>query len=111
MTTLVEIAKLAKVSRSTVSRVINNEPRVSDETRQRVWTVIRETDFRPNNMARALAGRQSHIINLVMLRPFDVVTSDPFSAALVQFIVAACEENGYQLMLSLASTSDPHKFS
>ena len=43
MATLEEIASAAGVSRSTVSRVINHEPRVSEDTRQRVWRVIRES--------------------------------------------------------------------
>ncbi len=110
MATLEEIARLAKVSRSTVSRVINNKPRVSANTRERVWSIIHQTDFHPNVAARTLASRRSHIIGLVMIQPYNVVTSEPFSAELVQHIAATCEETGYHLMLSLVSTSKPNTY-
>ena len=54
-----EIARLANVSRSTVSRVINHYPNVPEETRQKVLKVIREYDYHPNEIARALAGKAS----------------------------------------------------
>jgi len=49
--TLEKIARLSGVSRSTVSRVINNHPNVSDQVRQRVRQVIAETGYRPNIVA------------------------------------------------------------
>jgi len=110
MATLEEIARAAGVSRSTVSRVINNEPRVSEETRLRVWQTVREQGFQPNTAARALAGRRSHIIGLAVQRPFNTVSSDPFFAALVQVITQACEERDYYLMLSLTSSQQPTSY-
>jgi LacI family transcriptional regulator len=55
--TLEEVAKLAGVSRSTASRVINNHPNVRPEVRERVWEVIRQYGYQPNSAARALASR------------------------------------------------------
>jgi LacI family transcriptional regulator len=110
MTDIDEIAKLAKVSRSTVSRVINDEPRISDETRNRVLQIIREQDFHPNTAARTLAGRRSYIVGLVIQRPLNTIY-DPFFAGLIQVITIACEEHGYQLMMSLASTNKPEAYS
>jgi LacI family transcriptional regulator len=57
--TLEEIAKLAGVSRSTASRVINDQPNVRPEVRERVWQVIHEHDYQPNQAARSLAARRS----------------------------------------------------
>lgn len=54
--TLEEIAKLSGVSKSTVSRVLNNQPRVSVTTRERVWEVIESEGYRPNLTARGLAS-------------------------------------------------------
>lgn len=55
MVTLKEIAKLAGVSRSTVSRVINNHPNVRLETRERVLKIIGDQGFQPDPVARALS--------------------------------------------------------
>ena len=52
--TIYDIARMAKVSRSTVSRVLNNSENVSDEVRERVLKVIRETNYEPNVRARSL---------------------------------------------------------
>jgi LacI family transcriptional regulator len=57
--TLEEIAKLAGVSRSTASRVINDQPNVRPEVRERVWQVIRKHGYQPNQAARSLAARRS----------------------------------------------------
>jgi len=53
--TLREIAKFAGVSRSTVSRVINNQPGVGQQTRERVLRIIQEHDFKPDPVARSLS--------------------------------------------------------
>jgi LacI family transcriptional regulator len=53
--TLKQIAKLAGVSRSTVSRVINNRPGVRPQTRERVLIIIREYGYEPDPVARSLA--------------------------------------------------------
>lgn len=54
-----DIAKIAGVSRSTVSRVINNYPNVPEETRQKVLKVIEEYDYVPHASARMLAGAKT----------------------------------------------------
>ena len=50
---LEEIAKLSRVSRSTVSRVINNDPNVKEQTRAQVLEVVRRLNFHPNAAARS----------------------------------------------------------
>lgn len=57
--TLEQIAKLAGVSRSTASRVINEQPNVRPEVRERVWQVIREHGYQPNQAARSLAVKRA----------------------------------------------------
>ena len=57
--TLEQVAKLAGVSRSTASRVINGQPNVRAEVRERVLEVIRQHGYQPNPAARALASRRS----------------------------------------------------
>jgi len=60
-----QIARKANVSRSTVSRVINNHPRVSEETRRTVLRVMDEAQYIPNAAARSLASKRSHIIGML----------------------------------------------
>jgi DNA-binding LacI/PurR family transcriptional regulator len=59
--TLEEVAKLAGVSRATVSRVVNKPNSVSPALRARVQKVIEETGYQPNMAARTLASRRSNI--------------------------------------------------
>jgi LacI family transcriptional regulator len=58
--TLEQIAKLAGVSRTTASRVINGRPGVSPKTRERVLQIIRENGFQPDPVARSLASQRGH---------------------------------------------------
>ncbi|NIV29726.1 MAG: LacI family DNA-binding transcriptional regulator, partial [Anaerolineae bacterium] len=60
-----EIAKLAGVSRSTVSRVVNDHPNVRAPVRERVWQVIRETGYQPHAAARSLVTRRTRIIGAI----------------------------------------------
>lgn len=62
-----DIARLAGVSRSTVSRVINNYSNVPEETRQRVLKVIEEHHYEPNTSARVLAGKGTDTIGLFVV--------------------------------------------
>lgn len=60
--TLRQIAKLARTSKSTVSRVLTNHPSVSPKTRSRIQSVIRKQGFRPNLFARGLAGGRTGLV-------------------------------------------------
>lgn len=99
--TLDEIAELAGFSRSTVSRVINDAPNVRAATRERVWQIIKACDFHPNPAARALAGRRSRVIGLVIPQALNTIFADPYFPMLIQGCAAACDQRGYYLMLSL----------
>lgn len=99
--TLEEVARLAGFSRSTVSRVINDDPNVKATTRERVWQVIKAHDFHPNHAARALAGRRSRVIGLVIPQGLNAIFADPYFPMLIQGCAAACDARGYYLMLSL----------
>lgn len=67
--TINDIARLAGVSKKTVSRVINRSPLLNEETRRRVDAVIAETGYVPNPQARALALRRNFLIGLVHDNP------------------------------------------
>ncbi len=99
---LEQIAKLSGVSRSTVSRVINNDPRVSEDTRLRVRKVIQQLNYQPNAAARSLAGGHTSILGLVIPTGVSSVFSDPYFPNLIRGISAACREQNYSVMLWLA---------
>ena len=63
--TLEAVARLAGVSRNTVSLAIRNSPRVHAATRERVLRVVRDSGYRPNFAARVLAGRRSQTVGVV----------------------------------------------
>jgi len=99
--TLEEVAELAGVSKSAVSRVVNNQAGVRDDVRRRVWQVIEETGYRPNIAARALASNRSGIISLVIPHAFSTLFTDPYFPRLTQGISMACNKNDQSLTLFL----------
>ncbi|MCC6803061.1 MAG: LacI family DNA-binding transcriptional regulator [Anaerolineae bacterium] len=103
---LEDIAKLAGVSKSTVSRVINNQPNVRERTRQRVLDAIRAIDYRPNNAARALVTRQTRVLSLVVPIALAETFTDPYFPALIQGITLAANERNYAIMLWVGQSSE-----
>lgn len=99
--TLEDIARQAGVSRSTVSRVINNQPNVSPAVRTRVQDVIRDTGFHPNLAARTLATQRSWMIGLILPRSVSSFFADPYFPRLTQGIAQACNHHNYTLGLFL----------
>jgi len=102
MLTLEEIAKLSGVSRSTVSRVINDAEHVSADVRARVQAVVREYNYQPNSAARGLAAGQTHILGLVIPTAVAALFSDPYFPVLIQGVAAACNAREYSVMLWVA---------
>jgi LacI family transcriptional regulator len=99
--TLEGIAKLAGVSRSTVSRVVNDHPNVRAPVRERVWQVIRETGYQPHAAARSLVTRRTRIVGVIIPEALTTLFTDPFFPHLLCGITQTCNSHGYQLMLSL----------
>lgn len=104
--TLEDIAKKAGVSRSTVSRVINNQPSVRDEVRQRVLIIIEETGYQPNLAARSLASQRSGLIGLVIPRSVHTLFTDPYFPRLTQGIAQACNSADRTLALFLVQDQE-----
>lgn len=101
MTTIKEIAKIAGVSRSTVSRVINHNPNVSNRTRDKVQTIIDEMGYQPNPVARSLISGRTRVIGLVIPMAVSSLFADPFFSLISQGISSTCTANNYTLMLWL----------
>lgn len=99
---LEHVAKLSGVSRSTVSRVINDDPRVHEETRRRVKEVIQRLNYQPNAVARSLAGGRTNILGLVIPMGVNRLFSDPYFPLLVQGVSSVCNAREYSVMLWVA---------
>jgi len=104
--TLEEIARLSGVSRSTVSRVINQQPNVSQDVRQRVQAVIQDTGYQPNLAAQTLVSKRSWMIGLVLPRSVSSFFTDPYFPRLLQGIAQGCNQHDYTLGLFLVGTKE-----
>jgi LacI family transcriptional regulator len=104
--TLEDIAKQAGVSRSTVSRVVNDQPNVSEDVRVRVRKVIRNTGYHPNAAAQTLASQRSWMIGLVLPHSVSFFFTDPYYPNLVKGIAQACNQYKYTLAFFLVGNKD-----
>ncbi|AEY65460.1 LacI family DNA-binding transcriptional regulator [Clostridium sp. BNL1100] len=66
MNNIFDIARMAGVSKTTVSRVINNQPGVREETRIKIQEAIKKLNYIPNHVARSLVSRKSGVIGVVL---------------------------------------------
>jgi len=98
--TLADVAKLAGVSPTTVSRVLRGayNPRpVSEEVQRRVLGAAAKLGYQPNPIAQALITRRTHILGLVLLSPTQL--THPYTAAIVQGALEVAHRHGYHVTL------------
>lgn len=97
-----DVARLVGVSHQTVSRVINGYPGVKETTRQRVLSAIRELDYRPSRLARALSLGQSRSITVIMSD-----TALFGRAAALRGIEEAARSASYSVVVCLLESEQP----
>lgn len=100
--TIEQIARACGVSLATVSLVLNNNPRISAKTRQRIWQKIHQLNYQPNWWARSLARKNSHLIATV-LPPLENIFSDTFFANALEGIFSVLRPRHYELVLKIAT--------
>ena len=93
-TTIKDVAKRAGVGIGTVSRVINNEKGVGEQTRTKVLNAMRELNYSPNNMASQLRRNETRIIALLV-----PVVNHPFFAKLAYYVEDEADRYGYSTIL------------
>ena len=98
-TTLEEVARLANVSRATVSRVVNGDRRVGEPARVAVEAAVRELGYIPNRAARSLVTKRSDSVAVVIPEPAAQVFGDPFFPRVLRGISDALAEHEMQLVL------------
>lgn len=97
-----DVAKVANVSQSTVSRVLNNYPHVRPKTREKVLQAIKELGFSPDSIARSLALNKSNTIGLIIED-----LSNPFYAETAHIILKKAKAYNYEIII-LDSVSNEH---
>ncbi len=97
--TLEQVARLARVSRATASRVVNGDRRVRDEARAAVDAAVRELRYVPNHAARSLVTRRSDSVAVVIPEPTARVFGDPFFPRVLRGVTDALAEESMQLVL------------
>ncbi len=100
MTNIAEIARLAGVSKTTVSRVLNNKPDVKPETKGRIAELIRQYDFHPNASAKAISSRKGiNTIGLIIPYDSNYIFGNPFNTEIMRGVTLETNAAGYHLML------------
>ncbi|WP_026670005.1 LacI family DNA-binding transcriptional regulator [Butyrivibrio sp. AE3006] len=94
MVTLKEIAEICNVSATTVSNVINGKAKTSEETKNRILTVIKETGYKPNYMAQGLRAKRTKVISIVAE---DIAQFT--CPAIIESIMAQCEKRDYHVFV------------
>jgi LacI family transcriptional regulator len=107
--TLEDIGRLAGVSRSTVSRVINDKGSVSPDVRDRVREVILRTGYSPNFAARSLVSNRTGVIGLVIPSRVHTLFEDPYFGRLTQGISSASNRAGTTLSLFLFQSDEEER--
>ncbi|MGA9658273.1 MAG: LacI family DNA-binding transcriptional regulator [Asticcacaulis sp.] len=100
--TINDVARVAGVSIKTVSRVMNNEPNVREETRAKVKLAAGELRYRPNLLARSLAGSRSYLIGLFYDNPVPSYIND-----MQRGIISRCRESGYHVLTEPQDATSP----
>lgn len=106
--TIKTIAKLAGVSVSTVSKIINNYSDISEETKQRVHAIMQETGYIPSNTAKTLATKRSNLIGVIFAGKLNVDFTHPFFVEVLNAFKKQMGILGYDLLFFSNEKFNPH---
>ena len=93
--TIKEVAAKCGVGIGTVSRVLNNSPHISEETRQKVLAAIKELNYVPNVAGKRLSQKRSYVLAVIV-----PVIYHPFFAKLIEELELAADERGYSILVA-----------
>ncbi|SEN06269.1 LacI family DNA-binding transcriptional regulator [Lihuaxuella thermophila] len=109
MATIKDVAKLAAVSPSTVSRVIAGSNRISLETKMRVHRAMEQLNYVPNAIARSLARSHTRTIGFTLARQADQAFSNPFFPEVMRGMSSVAQTKDYNILLSISRTAEEEK--
>jgi DNA-binding LacI/PurR family transcriptional regulator len=101
MATIYDLARLSGVSKSSVSKVINNAPNISAKTKKKVVDAINSLGYHPNSNARNLASRKSKVIALIIVQEVSYIFSTSFFSGAIRGISSVLSKKGYNMILSI----------
>ncbi|MCE1481734.1 LacI family transcriptional regulator [Enterobacter hormaechei] len=104
--TIYDIARVAGVSKSTVSRVLNKQTNISPEAREKVLKAIEELNYQPNKLARALTSSGFDAIMVISTRSTKTTAGNPFFSDVLHAITAKAEEEGFDVILQTSKSSE-----
>lgn len=97
--TINEIAELAQVAKSTVSKALNGQKGVSEEKRRLILKLAEQLDYHPNASAQALASNRSLSVGLVLPHQADFSLSGAFWSAIITAVAQESRSRGYNLLI------------
>lgn len=98
-----DIARLAGVSHTTVSRAIHDSPLISEQTKKRIQKIATEIGYQPSAAARSLKTNRSQALGVILSH-----IADPFFSEILQGIDDVAQSNGYSLFIA-AAQHDPQR--
>lgn len=107
--TILDVAALAGVSKSAVSKVFNNRPGISEPTRERIVEAARKLGWSPSASATALRGERTRTVGLVISRAPDLLSTDPYFSELIAGMEQELGPLGYGLQLHIIGTDADHE--
>jgi len=109
MPTLKDVAEKAGVAPSTVSRVINDSSRISDQTKNKVRKIMDEIGYHPNINARNLVKQRSHNLGLLIPYSTEEAFADTFYSEILRGIGSLAHSKGFNLLLLTCSGEEEEK--
>ncbi|ENY99467.1 hypothetical protein HMPREF1092_03208 [Clostridium thermobutyricum] len=104
--TIKDVAREANVATSTVSRVISNSSRISEETKKKVNEVIKRLNYKPNELARKLVSNKSRILGVIIPKEASSFFSNPFFVEAMIGMSMVADEEKYYLMYAFCKTEE-----
>lgn len=104
--TIKDVAKLADVSPSTVSRVIAESSKISDATKERVFEAMKVLDYQPNIIARSLANRITYTLGLILPSKEEEVFDNPFFIQAMRGVSLYAQKKGYYIMYNYCKSEE-----
>ncbi|MCG8454190.1 MAG: LacI family transcriptional regulator [Spirochaetales bacterium] len=104
--TITDVAKEADVSASTVSRVIHDHPRISEETKNRVRETMERLGYYPNALARGLAKASTGNLGLILPNSKENLFTNPFFIEAMRGIGVEAQARGYNIMFSFSNNPE-----
>ncbi len=101
--TIKDIARMASVSQSTVSKALNNRPDVNEDTRNKILEIAKEHHFRPNIFGKSLKSQRTESIGVLICRENAPPSGNPFYSRVLEGIEAELALKNYSMTLDIVN--------